>query len=478
MKIKCLFFTVFLSLILGGAHSQQTKVSTSQPYKSFGFRESRTFHLFGADKDNVYGILYNNTEYTKINVTAPVTIYKMPMDGGIVQKKVLKDLGKKCIISKAFVNENTIDLLIIKDFDGDLLHVCLDKKTLERKQEDKKIGYYKGVSPEETWVAISNPNGDGTSTTNLYSSDFELIWSKNVSFSDIIDVMVTEDAEVILLGTSEKSGKEGFYFHIISEDNEEQFFVQMETDGIRNIRLANYKNGCIYAGGLTFHWSDEKNPKDRAVLYDGYYSMMFNTRTQESVIDKETFKKKDIDAIFNTRSGKDAEYEATLGHLPYAGKISTPNVTALAFHYVPTVIYDGIFLHGGILFFGIGDDGKLAWKHVIRRWDKTSNEQYVNQDFFEYNGKACVVYEDNRYNGNEMNELEPVKVFRSAILPPALYMVSVSKDGEAVKETLEKNSNKCLIAPSVQNIDNGNRHFLIHMGSKSEIVTLENNTAK
>ncbi len=470
MKRIFSFVTVVLCLCTSASFGQQTRVSSAPESKSITFRDSRSFQPIGADKDNLYGCLINHTTYTNISTGCPMTVFKMELDGTLLQKKELKDVGKNCILEAAFVNEKTIDLLVIQNNDGNLLHVSLDKSNLERTKEDEYLGYMRAVSPDKSWVVLNSPNNDGNGTTNLYSSDFELIWSKEVSYTGIIDIMVTEDAELVLLGVNDK---EGLYFHIITEDNEEQYFARIDADDIGDLHLVGYKNGCIYAGGLTYHASDHKNPKDRVALYDGIYSLIFNTKTQECAIDREKFMSKDIDVILNLKSGKNAENEEYINHLPYAGKIAAPDVMALAYHYIPSVIYDGKFIHSGILFFGISDDGKIAWKQVIRRSTVTSFEQFVNQDLFAYNGRACVAFSANRRSDTSLDGPQPVENLKIGVNQASLVMVSVDKEGNAKKEVLGGTSNKCLLAPSALNIDNGKRHFFLNLNSKTEVITIE-----
>lgn len=244
----------------------------------------------------------------------------------------------------------------------------------------------------------------------------------------------------------------------------------MNFNNIASIRLANYKNGRIYAGGLTFHWNDKKDTK----LYDGCHTLMFDTKTNELKTDRMFITKKEFAYLGNNSiPKKNADHVGAINSLPMADAIlSTEKNTVFAYHYVPAVLEENNFFHGGLFLFSINDDGQIGWKHFFRRGNRMPNELFMLQYLIEYKGEPCIVYSTADKTAMAENDEQQVDLFRisSILSKPATVMVTMHADGSITKNLLDNQTNK-LPYTTIEN--QGERSFMMFRGSSIEFLFVE-----
>lgn len=300
---------------------------------------------------------------------------------------------------------------------------------------------------------------DGHYQITMYDRNFEKVYSKQVILQNIQSIFVTNEAEIVLLGIPD--GGNGIYFQIINEEQEQSFTADMDLSNIASIRIANFRNGRIYAGGLTGH--REKNAR----FYEGAHSLMYDTQTGELKTDRMSFTERDI-AILNNKAipKKKAEKLSWIDNLPMADAIlSSGNNTVFAYHYVPSVLREKDFFQGGLFLFSIDKDGQIGWKHFIRRENNMVNELGMIQFLFEYKGEACIVYcaalktalAETEEATSDVLKL-PIKLSKSATV-----MAMMHADGSLTKILLDGQNNGL---PYSTIEDQGERSFMMNRFSK------------
>ncbi len=468
--------SISLALLLcmfSAASQAQPRIHAGTETAKFRYIEMAAFSLFAMDEKCLYAYTSNSTFISGGWSTNYLTLYKISEDGALLQEKQLTEFGKKSMVVNAFLNDDQIDMLIITDFRSDsrkMVHARYDKNSLEPKQEPRDFpGLSCIVSPDRNWVGGIDDDNNFT----MYSNDMEVVWSKKISQEGIINYFVTNEAELVLLGARENSGETELYAQVISDEKEENFVGSMDLDGIATLTITNYKNGRIYAGGLTFHWSDAKNPKNRTKLYDGCHSLVFDTRTQKIETDRKGFRLRDVSALLNSTPQKKSLNEpATIMSLPYSGRLSTDKNMVLAYHYIPSIVYEGNYFYGGCMMFGIDDEGKISWIHFIRRSNSMSNEMFMVQTLFELQGKPCIAYSISKKGAYATDDLKPVPnvKFQSSSTKVDLVMASVNNDGELEKTILDEQLNKPLLSSIGHN---GKRAFLLFRAGRANVLTIE-----
>ncbi|MBO4281700.1 MAG: hypothetical protein J5873_00710, partial [Bacteroidales bacterium] len=248
-----------------------------------------------------------------------------------------------------------------------------------------------------------------------------------------------------------------------------------DISDVRSMVIANYQNGRIYAGGILFEWTKHKNPKNRTKQISGYYSLMFDTKTNKTNMDRKNFTRRSWDMIVNYNSDNEPGEDVVLENILYVGKIATANNTVLAYQYIPSVVTDYHYYQYGLVVFGISSDGDIAWSRFPRRKNtSTGTPTYLTQDLFEHDGKACIVYETHEETAlceDENKDVEDLNMDKLNM--SGLVMLSIDAEGNATKELLAK-SRRYLISKSVKDEKTGNRMFYIHNAlQKANVITLK-----
>ena len=472
---KCLLYGILCLLLSQNTFAQQPTVRTGSGEMKEKSWSIVNFTLFGANKDHLYAHSSNLTLLDKRWTRNYLTLFELDKEGNVTAKKELKSLGRKTSVKYAFLNGDSINLLINSHFrnsdENRLLHIRLSVNDLEKAQEitDLKTEEMDGdifiTSPDTSWIGcFKNLENDQWKIT-LYGRDFEEIYSKQMILQNIQSIYITNEAEIVLLGVR-NNGNE-IFFQILNEEQDKSFTADMDFKHIASIRIANYKNGRIYAGGLTYQWNDNKNTK----LYNGCHSLMFDTKTEELKTDRISFTKRDIAILFNNiMPKKDADEEGVVNNLPMADRIlSTENSTVFAYHYVPAILEENNFFQGGLFLFNIDDDGQIGWHHSIRRASNMANELFMVQYLFEYKGKPCIVYSAEASTAlaeNEEKLADMLKVF-SQLSKSSTVMAMMNPDGTITKYLLDNVSNRL---PYSTLEDQGERSFMMNRGHTIKFI--------
>ncbi len=472
--ISLLFFLVSSFSMLS---AQNTPAEVGPEVKSFSKSDASSFELFATDGEYLYAYRtarYNHLAYSHY---ATIIIYKMDLTGAIVQQAELKSLGKKNVVENAFLCGDTIDLLIAEYWGKESIpskHIRINKQNLTTISEENIPTMFRPVhSPEGSWFGCITLTEDKNSLLTVYDAcHLDVVWKKEINTTGMIGLYLTEEAEVIFAGIDEN---DQLHFRIITEENDKDYVTDADLSDVRSMVIANYQNGRIYAGGILFEWTKHKNPKNRMKQISGYYSLMFDTKTNKTNMDRKNFTRRSWDMIVNFNSDNEPGEDVVLENILYVGNIGTAKNTVLAYQYIPSVVTDYNYFQYGMIVFGISPDGEIAWSRFPRRKNNfTGAPTYLTQDLFEHNGKACVVYET--YDETALCEDENKAVDdlnMNKLNMAGLVMLSIDADGNVKRELLAK-SRKYLISKSVKDEKTGKRMFYIHNPlQKANVVTLK-----
>lgn len=475
---KCFVYGILCLLLSLNTFAQQPTVRTGSGEMKEKSWSLVNFTLFGANKDHLYAHCSNLTLLDKRWTRNYLTLYELDKEGNVTAKKEFKSLGRKTKVKYAFLNGDSINLLINSHFrnsdENRLLRIRLSVNDLKKTQEttDLKTEEMDGdifiTSPDTSWIGCFKELEDDQWKITLYGRDFEEIYSKQMILQNIQSIFITNEAEIVLLGVR-NNGSE-IFFQILNEEQDKSFTADMNFNNIASISIANYKNGRIYAGGLTFRWNENKNTK----LYNGCHSLMFDTKTEELKTDRISFTKRDIAILYNSIiPGKEANEEGVVNNLPMADRIlSTENNTVFAYHYVPAILQENNFFQGGLFLFNISDDGQIGWHHSIRRASNMANELSMVQYLFEYKGKPCIVYcaeESTALAENEEKQANMLKVF-SQLSKSSTVMAMMNPDGTITKFMLDKVTNRL---PYSTFEDQGERSIMMNRGYATKFIFIE-----
>ena len=332
--ISLLFFLVSSFSMLS---AQNTPAEVGPEVKSFSKSDASSFELFATDGEYLYAYRtarYNHLAYSHY---ATIIIYKMDLTGAIVQQAELKSLGKKNVVENAFLCGDTIDLLIAEYWGKESIpskHIRINKQNLTTISEENIPTMFRPVhSPEGSWFGCITLTEDKNSLLTVYDAcHLDVVWKKEINTTGMIGLYLTEEAEVIFAGIDEN---DQLHFRIITEENDKDYVTDADLSDVRSMVIANYQNGRIYAGGILFEWTKHKNPKNRMKQISGYYSLMFDTKTNKTNMDRKNFTRRSWDMIVNFNSDNEPGEDVVLENILYVGKIATANNTVLAYQYIP-----------------------------------------------------------------------------------------------------------------------------------------------
>lgn len=479
---KPYLFGIFFLLFSINANAQQPDVRIGSGGFNIHSFKAASFALFGADKNHTYAHSSNLALLDGRWTTKYITLYQIDNDGNLTAMKELKSLGKKANVRKAFLNGDTIDLLVNTQFrnadNNKVLHISLSIKDLESPLEITNLntqemeGELFISSPDTSWFGCFHNLDMNNWKITLYSRDFEEMYSREMIMENIQSIFVTNEAEILLMGVM-KDGS-GLFFQIINEEQDKSYSANMDLSNKASIRIANYKNGRIYAGGLTYKPNSDDNDKNKYKLYNGCHSLMFDTETEKLETDQIRFTKREISIIINDNiPKKNPEDEGLINNLPMADAIlSTENNTVFAYNYIPTVLEEGNFYQGGLFLFNINDEGHIGWHHFLRRSCRTPNEIFMVQFLFEYKEKPCIVYCISSNTGITENEEKTVETFRvsSNLSNNATIMAIMQPDGSVSKVLLDNKSRRM---PFSTISDQGKRVFMMNRERPYKFIYFE-----
>ncbi len=468
-----------ISLLFFGAltfSALYAQVEVGPDVKSINKSDASCFELFATDGEFLYA--YRTARYGHMAYShyAFTTIYKMNMSGEIVQQTDLKSIGKKNVVENAFLCGDTIDLITTeywgKEFPS--RHIRINKQNLTLISEENIPTMFRPVhSPEGSWFGCITLTEDKNSLLTVYDAcHLDVVWKKEINTTGMIGLYLTEEAEVIFAGIDEN---DQLHFRIITEENDKDYVTDADLSDVRSMVIANYQNGRIYAGGILFEWTKHKNPKNRMKQISGYYSLMFDTKTNKTNMDRKNFTRRSWDMIVNFNSDNEPGEDVVLENILYVGKIATANNTVLAYQYIPSVITDYHYLQYGMLVYSISPDGDIAWSRFPRRHNSsTGAPTYLTQDLFERDGKACIVYETHEETAlceDENKDVEDLNMDKLNM--SGLVMLSIDAEGNVTRELLAK-SRRYLISKSVKDEKTGKRMFYIHNTlQKANVITIK-----
>ena len=478
---KYFAFSLFCFLLPLMMSAQQPTVRLSSGGMKLKNNGSVNFTLFGVDRNHIYAHNSNLNLLSGAWTTNYLTLYQIDNEGNITAQKELKSLGKKTMVRKAFLNGDSIALLVNSHFrnadENKVLLIRLSVKDLEKPQEitNPSIQEMEGdlfiSSPDTSWIGCFKELDDNNWKITLYDRNFEEIYSREMILQNIKSIFVTNEAEVLLMGIMNDGS--GLFFQIVNEEQDKSYSAEMDFSHISSLRIANYKNGRIYAGGLTFRWSSD-DPDKRHKLYNGCHSLMFDTKTEKLETDHIQFTQRDISILTNDHiSKKNAEEEGVVNNLPMADAIlSTENNTVFAYQYIPSVLEQNNFYQGGLFLFNIDNDGHIGWHHFLRRSCRMPNELSMVQFLFEYKGKPSIVYSISSNTGITDNEEKPVETLRmvSTLSKSATIMAVMQPDGTITKFLLDEKSSRIAYA-TIE--DQGKRTFMMNREKPHKFLYIE-----
>ncbi len=406
----------------------------------------------------------------------------------IAEKIIPETKGLK--VKAAFMNDKTIDLLLLKEdskeqilyharFDVNTLDPIGDRKELYHPKLDKKDKCYFFIksSQDKSWISmihiiVKENENEFYSTVSLYDEAIEKIWTKSYAIGTLDDIFITNDAEIVTVGryTDKKKPETTLVFHVISEDDENNYTEDVEVDNMQSASILNVVNGKIICAGLL----NTPNKKDAC----GYYAFSFNTTKREL----ENFDSKHLSSLehaclLNTKVSKSSSSKE-VSFMSFYGNCATDNGGVIAFHRKYYIVGNKYvsFQSEGILTFSVDTTGTIVWNTGIRKANMESQMmEHLGTGMFHRNGKTYFLFNEHIKNTNSLTGNDPIKWLQIAPMlsdDASLVLVSLDNEGNLKKEILDKETKKYLTYSFTQ-IDEGKYAFILNRKSKSNIAILE-----
>ncbi len=257
--------------------------------------------------------------------------------------------------------------------------IAVDPATMQQIGEIKSIYTYTSERKDDSYQWIEqSPNGTLSAlvhiTTNRKSDKFEAVeimldeemnieWRRDYPIYSLTNMMVTDDGEIITLG----SGKAGVYISVLNESN--SIDIQEKTSvTVTNTKLIGYKDGKILGIGIGVN-RDDKNDIQ-------YFGISADVKKQEINIGYQSLTDADKNVFRNNDIGRKAYTPGfeTLDLL-HCQPTDFGGVATIQCRWaVETCNQNGgcsiTSYISGILIFGVDQNGDIVWHHAIRSAQK------------------------------------------------------------------------------------------------------------